>query len=318
MSEDHPKKHVFGPVPSRRLGRSLGVDLVPFKTCSYNCVYCQLGRTTCLTTERKEWAPAEDVLQQVKLKLSGQTQPDFITFSGSGEPTLHSRIGEIIRHIKKTTDIPVAVLTNGSLLWQPEVRESLLPADVVMPSLDAGDESLFRCVNRPHPSVSFDLMLAGLRSFREEYRGQYSLEVFLLRGVTGIEVETRKIAAIVEQLRPDRVHLNTVARPPAEDFALAVPRERMAQLCVLFGRRAEVIGEESRIREHVDLAARRDDVLSLLQRRPCTADDIAEGLGMERRDVMKYLGGLLSEGSVTQRKQDTQTYYLAAGKGTIG
>ena len=312
MSEEYQEKYVFGPVPSRRLGRSLGVDLVPFKICSYNCIYCQLGRTTCLTIDRKEWVPVEDVFQQLEQKLGGHSQPDFVTLSGSGEPTLHSRIGEIIRRIKKATDIPVAVLTNGSLLWQPEVREALLPADIVMPSLDAGDENLFENVNRPHPSISFDLMLSGLQSFREEYTGQLWLEVFLLGGVTAIETEVRKIAAIVENLRLDRLQVNTVARPPAEDFAFAVPRERMVQLTALFGEKAEAVSDESHIHEHVDFAARREDVLSLLQRRPCTVDDIAEGLGMHRQDVIKYVGEFATQGQVTRRRQDMVTYYSAA------
>ena len=142
-------QYVFGPVPSRRLGRSLGIDLLPLKTCSFNCVYCQVGRTTCLTIERGEWVPTGPVLDQVRQKIAGPIRPDVITFSGSGEPTLHSGIGEIIRGIKSFTQIPVVVLTNGSLLWMPEVRRDLLQADIVVPSLDACSESLFQYVNRP-------------------------------------------------------------------------------------------------------------------------------------------------------------------------
>ena len=170
--------YVFGPVPSRRLGRSLGVDLVPHKTCSYDCIYCQLGATTCKTTERKEWVPLDDVLEQLKAKLS--TAPDYITLSGSGEPTLYSRAEELIDRIKAMTDVPVAVLTNGSLLWQEEVRRQFMKADLVIPSLDAGDEGMFRLVNRPHEDVTFERMLAGLVDFRREFRGAYWLEVFVL------------------------------------------------------------------------------------------------------------------------------------------
>jgi len=145
-----PFKHVFGPVSSRRLGRSLGVDLVPLKTCTYDCIYCQLGRTTLKTTERREWVPLDLVLEQVQAKLA--TEPDYITLSGSGEPTLFSRVGELIGRIKDVTDIPVAVLTNGSLLWQKAVRDDLQQADVVIPSLDAGNERMFRYVNRAAPA----------------------------------------------------------------------------------------------------------------------------------------------------------------------
>ena len=154
------KTYVFGPVPSRRLGRSLGVDLVPFKTCSFDCLYCQLGKTTCRTIERREWAPLDEVIEQVKEKLSAK--PDYITLSGSGEPTLYSRLDEAIDRIKRLTDTPVAVLTNGSLLWMDEVQRQLAAADLVMPSLDAGDETTFQLVNRPHESLHFEQVLSGL------------------------------------------------------------------------------------------------------------------------------------------------------------
>lgn len=167
---DKPFKHVFGPVPSRRLGRSLGVDLVPLKVCSYACIYCQLGRTTKKTVERKEWVPTARVLDELKRKLA--TRPDYITFSGSGEPTLHSALGKIIEQIKSMTKTPVAVLTNGSLLWQPEVRTELALADVVMPSLDVGDDLFFQTVNRPHPEITFEKLLSGLEQFRREFSGQ--------------------------------------------------------------------------------------------------------------------------------------------------
>ena len=174
--------YVFGPVPSRRLGRSLGVDLVPFKTCSYDCIYCQLGRTSCKTVERKQWVPLDDVLAELKEKLS--TRPDYITLSGSGEPTLFWRTGELIDRIKAMTDVPVAVLTNGSLLWCKDVRDQLTNADLVIPSLDAGDQSMFRAVNRPHEDISFERMLDGLIAFRKAFGGQYWLEIMLLAGHT--------------------------------------------------------------------------------------------------------------------------------------
>ena len=262
------KEYVFGPVPSRRLGRSLGIDLVPFKTCSFNCIYCQLGRSSCVSVERKEWVPTEDVLDQVNRKLAGSSKPQVITFSGSGEPTLHSRIGDIIEEIKKITDIPVVVLTNSSLLWQPEVRKALLSADIVVPSLDAGDEDLFVYVNRPHPSLSFHEIVDGLIQFREEYAGEMWLEIFLLHGVTAIESEVRKMAEIAQKIRPNRIQLNSVARPPAEEFAYAVPAGKMQQFAKLFGPNAEVVSEDTHILEDADFASCRSDILALLKRRP--------------------------------------------------
>jgi len=202
---------IFGPVPSRRLGRSLGVDLVPFKTCTYDCIYCQLGRTTCKTMERKEWVALEDVLETLKKRLS--SEPDYITLSGSGEPTLFSRLAELIDRIKAMTRVPVAVLTNGSLLWQEDVRRQLMNADLVIPSLDAGDEVMFRLVNRPHEEISFEQMLNGLVDFRREFRGEYWLEVFVIGAYTAIPVELAKVAKCVDRIGPDRVQLNR--HPPA-------------------------------------------------------------------------------------------------------
>jgi len=299
---------VFGPVPSRRLGRSLGIDLVPFKTCSYDCIYCQLGRTTLKTTERREWVPLDAVLEQVKQKLA--SQPDYITLSGSGEPTLFSRIGELIARIKDMTDIPVAVLTNGSLLWQKALRDDLQQADLVIPSLDAGDERMFQYVNRPAPELSFDQLVEGLVTFRQEYDGQYWLEVFLLGGVTGIQAEVEAIGRVVQRIGPNRVQLNTVSRPPAEDFAYSVPPDEIARLASLIAENAEVVADYRHVHEQLAFAARGEDVMSLLRRRPCTIEDIASGLGMHRNEAVKYVEQFLAEGRLGGKKRNHRTYYV--------
>ncbi len=235
--------HVFGPVPSRRLGRSLGIDLVPYKTCSYDCIYCQLGRTTLKTLAREEYVPLESVLAEIAQRLGQGVRPDYVTLSGSGEPTLYSRLEELIAGIRRLTRTPIAVLTNGSLLWQAEVRRALTGSDLVMPSLDAGSEAFFRRVNRPHPELSFAEVLSGMMTFREQYRGRIWLEVFLLKRITARPAEAERIARLAERLKPDRIQLNTVARPPAERHALAVGPEEMHSLAVRFGDRAEVISE---------------------------------------------------------------------------
>jgi len=300
------KSYVFGPVPSRRLGRSLGVDLIPFKTCSYDCIYCQLGRTTCQTIERKEWVPLNDVLRQLQKKLS--TKPDYITLSGSGEPTLYSRIGELITEIKSMTEVPVAVLTNGSLFCDPDVRLSLMKADLVVPSLDAGDEKLFRYVNRPHDSISFDQLVEGLLRFRYEYSGQYWLEVFLL-GATSPLNKIEKIVEITSRINPDRVQLNTVTRPPAEEFATTIPDELMQHFAEIFGDNAEVIADSRGTHQQKQFAALRRDVLDLLRRRPCSVDDIAQGLGMHRNEVVKYVTELVEEGNLNYELHSGKLYY---------
>jgi wyosine [tRNA(Phe)-imidazoG37] synthetase (radical SAM superfamily) len=301
--------HVFGPVPSRRLGRSLGVDLVPFKTCTFDCIYCQLGRTTCHSVERQEWAPTNAVLDELKRKLA--CRPDYITLSGSGEPTLHSALGEIIEHIQALTDVPVAVLTNGSLLWQPQVRAELAQADVVLPSLDAGDAAKFDFINRPHPSLAFGQVIEGLIEFRREFTGRYWLEVFLLAGYTAILADVDRLAALVKKIRPDRVQLNTVARPPAEEFALGVAPEELARLARRFSPRAEVVAERPSRLAHKSRKPDARAVLELLRRRPCTAGDLARGLGVNRLEILKRLEALVGRGEIETSRHEGENYYRA-------
>jgi wyosine [tRNA(Phe)-imidazoG37] synthetase (radical SAM superfamily) len=302
--------HVFGPVPSRRLGRSLGIDLVPHKTCSYDCIYCQVGRTTNKTLERREWVPLEAVLADIGPRLS--SRPDYITLSGSGEPTLYSRIGELIDAIRAMTDIPIAVLTNGSLLWQPEVREDLRDASLVIPSLDAGDPLMFEAVNRPHAELEFERVVEGLIAFRREFTGQYWLEVMLLAGHTAIEAEVRKIAALVGCIKPDRLQINTATRPTAETYAQAAMPARLHALAGLFSRPVDVIEDYDHWKTRAVLSnADRTSVCELIRRRPCTVDDIATALQFHRLEVIKLLGGLQDEGIVGRCRAGGRVFYFA-------
>ena len=304
-------KHLYGPVPSRRLGRSLGVDLVPFKTCTYDCVYCQLGRTTNKTVERKENVAAGVILAELERKLAERDRPDYITLAGSGEPTLNSGIGKIIRGIKGMTDIPVAVLTNGSLLWMEEVQEDLMAADLVIPSLDAGDDYLFQYVNRPHAGLSFEQMADGLAAFTRRFPGEVWLEVLLLAGVTGISTETAKIAAITNGLGVARIQLNTATRPPAEDFALALSAEQLHEMSGLFHGKVGVIGENvPAITEAAALGQASDaDILALLNRRPCTVEGIASGLALHPNDVLKRVLLLRQQRVVKAVRKDNALFY---------
>ena len=305
--------YVFGPVPSRRLGRSLGVDLVPFKTCTYDCIYCQLGCTTCKTMERREWAPLDEVVADLKDKLA--TRPNYITLSGSGEPTLFSRLDELIDRIKSMTDVPIAVLTNGSLLWQEEVRRQLLRADLVVPSLDAGDEATFRAVNRPAADIAFEQMLGGLIDFRREFEGAYWLEVFLLANHTETDEQLAELVGCVARIGPDRVQLNTVTRPPAEDSAVGVSAKRMEEAAALFRPPAEVIADFRGVHAQEDFAASRDEVLDMLRRRPCSLEDIAAGLRMHRNEVVKYVEELTADAQIEKTLTAGKLYYRAAKQG---
>lgn len=313
-ARERPFRHVYGPVPSRRLGRSLGVDLVPFKTCSYDCVYCQLGRTTTKTTERKEYVPVEEVLSELREKLAQPEPCDYIGLAGSGEPTLHSGIGTLIRAIKGMTKIPVAVLTNGSLLWMEDVQEDLLGADFVLPSLDAGDAHLFQWVNRPAEAISFERMVSGLESFTKRFRGEVWLEVLLLDGVTAYPAQVEKIAALVRRIGPSRVQLNTASRPPAELFAQAVSESRMLALASLLPGRVEVLTarEESGAQGASGAGPSEPEILTLLARRPCTASDVALGLGLHVTEALKHLEHLCDAGRVKTATSDGKTFYIVA------
>ena len=313
MSSSEPR-HVFGPVPSRRLGRSLGVDLVPFKTCTYDCVYCQLGRTTDKTVARRCYVPVAAVLDEIERTFETGVDADFITLSGSGEPTLHSGCGEIIRGIKRLTRTPVAVLTNGSLLSDPGVREELMAADLLVPSLDAGDEKVFERVNRPHSTIRFETLVAGLISARQAFRGRYWLEVFLLKGSTATDTQIARIAGHVRRIDPDRVHLNTVARPPAEDSATAVTETEMRRLAEAFGDRAEIVADFVDVHRDSRFTAGREEVTALLRRRPCTVADVAASLRMHRNEALKYLDALITEGAVQHETVGRKRFFVRASR----
>jgi len=310
--EANSHTYVYGPVPSRRLGRSLGVDLVPYKTCSLNCVYCQLGPTTCKTIDRQKYVPTDEVLRQVERKLQAEVQLDFITLSGSGEPTLHSACGRIIGRLKEITDKSIAVLTNGTLLWEPDLQEELSRADLVIPSLDAGDAVMFNHVNRPHPALDFDRIIKGMIDFRTGFGGLIWLEVFLLEGITGLRDEAAKIASLARAISPDRLQLNTVTRPPAFDFAAPVSEEKMKELLELFGENAEIISEPHSTVGPTIFPGRRDEVLNLLQRRPCTLDDVCIALGLHRNDATKFLADLVKQDLVKMERVSFNLFYSAS------
>jgi wyosine [tRNA(Phe)-imidazoG37] synthetase (radical SAM superfamily) len=306
---------VFGPVPSRRLGRSLGIDLMPYKTCSYDCTYCQLGRTTDLTVTRREYVPVSRVLDEARAAFARGITADYVTLSGSGEPTLHSGLAEIIAGLKRLTDIPVAVLTNGSLLWQSAVRDALMGADLVVPSLDCGDAAAFARVNRPHPSLEFDAMVAGLREFSHAYRGRLWLEVLLLAEETGTAEHTANIAALAQTLRVDRVQLNTVERPPCESAARPVPEQQLQELARLFTVPVEVIPAPRAAGADGTLTADDSALLALLARRPCTVDDICVGLGLHPHTALKQVTALLAGGLVREERRAEKRYFRAVTPG---
>jgi len=303
------KKYFYGPVPSRRLGRSYGVDIVPFKVCTLDCVYCQLGKTTDRTIERKDYGPIEPILAELRETLAEGLEADFITIAGSGEPTLNSRLGELIDGIKKITDIPVAILTNGTLLYKEDVRADCAKADVVMPSLDAGDKQTFQKVNRPHRDISIENLISGLCAFRDEFAGRIWLEVFFVEGLNTEAEQIAKIRDAIELIRPDKIQLNTAVRPTAEADIKRLDAEKLQAIAARLGPKCEVVADFSLSHHGRGLENKAEDVLSILKRRPCSLNDICSGLGIGRNEALKYVTGLQHKGIIHSEKKDGRIFF---------
>lgn len=312
------KRMVYGPVPSRRLGVSLGVDIVPYKTCSYDCVYCQLGRTAVHAVQRKSFVPADLVIKEIKDVVDQNSDIDYISFSGSGEPTLNVDIGEMILRIKNFTHIPVAVLTNGSLLWQKEVREDLFQADLVVPSADAVSEEVFRKINCGIEGLSARKVLDGIKQFCNEFEGKIWIEIMLVKDINDSEEEIRRISQFVGDLKADEIQLNTVVRPPADSTARPVDKQRLSEIKALFdtGLTVEIVAEFDRKTSkayHEDLEKA---IFELLKRRPARKDEMAAALGVHPNEMVKYLQTLEESKKIRRLKleKDSEEYYCSAEK----
>lgn len=305
-------KHLFGPVPSRRLGMSLGIDLIPHKICSLNCVYCECGATMTLTRERNEYVPVGEVYAELKDYFKNNPDPDYFTFSGAGEPTLHKHIGEVIAFIKELRPgIPVAVLTNGTLFGDPEVRQELMLADVVLPSLDAATDLALRRVNRPPRSFRAGEYVDGLVSFSREFKGEVWLEILVLPGYNDGEENLKALVEAVKKIHPDRIQLNTLDRPGTKEGLLPAPMVQLEEIASsLEGMHVEIIAPPE---ERSQVKSYRSDVesaiLETIIRRPCTLSDLAQILGLHVNEINKYLGVLEDEGKVETIKQERGVFY---------
>ncbi|MFO7557271.1 MAG: radical SAM protein [Desulfobacterales bacterium] len=307
-------RYLFGPVPSRRFGRSLGIDLTPLKTCSFDCVFCQLGRTQHKTITRKEYVPIDEVLAELDDWLETDGNADYITLAGSGEPTLHTEFGRVLEHLKENT-IPSVLLTNGSLLYIKEVREAAAFADIVKVSLSAWNQNSFEWVNRSHPELRFDTIADGQKKFKAQFNGEFWAEVFLLSGINSQPENVKKIAAVIKEINPDRIQLNTVARPPAEDFAASLPESKLTSLAFLFDPCAEVIADFNKSKAFSpSVRDREETILSMLQRRPCTIDQIAFTFGMHINEVSKILGSLMHKDHIHMVYRGNTVYYRSVLK----
>ena len=314
------KKHIYGPVPSRRLGFSLGIDIIPYKTCSYNCIYCQLKETTHLTIKRQSFFKPKEILQEVKEALSRSGQIDYLTFSGSGEPTLNRDIGWLIRKIKKITDIPLVVLTNGSLLWQKEVQDDLKNADIVIPSLDSATEAGFRRINCPAPELSLERIKQGLKDFSLNFSGKLYLEIMLVKGINDTAEEIEAMANFIPQLRLDKIQLNTVIRPPRLSQVQPVPPERMEQIRDVLQRvtsaEVEMIAEFAREARPASSLNVEEAILAMLKRRPCTPKEMSASLGIHYNQILKSLNILQNKNKIKRISTSNSSihYYTLINK----
>jgi len=312
------RQYLYGPIPSRRLGLSLGVDIMPVKICTLDCVYCQVGKTTNKTLQRNAYMHIEPVITELKQRLDEGLIADYITLSGSGEPTLNERFGELIDKIKALTSIPVAVLTNGTLLIDPVVRQACSKADVVIPSLDAADQETFQNINQPHSELNIEAIIDGLVKFRAQYSGKIWLEVFIVESLNTAPEQIENIKDAIEKIRPDKVQLNTAVRPTAEAGIKKVSEQKLLDIAAKIAINAEVIADFSDYtmgadRSFNNLTALDPDVvqtlLSILKRRPCTLEDIASAASLSLNMTSKYIAKLLRQSQIQSEQKANKTFY---------
>ena len=305
-------KHIFGPVLSRRLGLSLGIDLIPFKTCSYDCAYCECGHTTDKTVTRQDFFPAQDVIAELQGVLFTRPHLDTITLAGSGEPTLARSLGPVIAFVKREyPEYLMSVLTNGSLLTRRDVQDELLPADRVIPTLTSVFQQTFERIHNPHPSLKIEAIINGMVQFRERYEGAVWLEVFVIPGLNTTDAELVGLKEAIDRIDPDRIQLNTLDRPAAEGWVGTASGVELEAVRRTLGRPGiEIAGQ----RHPVSLAAQAntgsaDLIRATLCRRPSTVEDLVHTTGLSGGEVAKILGALERGGEVTSRRGTRGVFY---------
>ena len=305
-------KHIFGPVPSRRLGISLGVDLVTHKICSLDCVYCECGKTTLLTLERKEYVRFRAVIKELDHYWQNNVDPDYITFSGSGEPTLNSRLGEVIAYIKeKKPHIKVAVLTNSSFFSDPMVRKALLKADLVVPSLDAVSKKAFARINRPKQGLDVKKLVKGIESFAKEYTGKIWLEVFILPGINNSPSDLLLLKEAVKKINPETIQLNTLDRPGTMSGITPASKPELEEVIKILGfPNIEIIAKvDGDIKARIQREDIKAAVIETIHRRPCTKKDLLQILGVEKQVIDKAINSLEQEKKIVGKTQGRGIFY---------
>lgn len=296
-------KRVFGPVLSKRLGNSLGIDVIPHKTCSYNCIYCQLGSEENTITDLTNYYSVDEIIYELKEALLNNKNIDYITFTGSGEPTLYKDLKKLIYEIKQITDIPVCIITNGSLLYKQEMRSNLLLADLIIPSLDAGNEETFKLIDNPNKEIDFDKMVEGLIEFKKVFKGEYWLEIFLLKDINDNEDELDDIIKIVKKIKPDRIQLITATRRVANEKAKALSDEELKKVKKYFNSKCDIEIDIPNISENHkgnDKKITEEDIVNFLIRQPDTAYLIAKSFNEEEKRVKELLDALIKKNKVRE------------------
>jgi len=305
-------KYLFGPVPSRRLGMSLGVDLVPKKVCSLDCVYCEVGKTTKLTLDCKEYIKLDKIQEELSSYFEHNPDPDYITFSGSGEPTLNIYIGEVLHFIKQSKpNIPVALLTNGTLLFDKKIKEAVLDVDVLLPSLDAATEDVFRKINRPSRDLSIGKYIQGLIDFSKDFKGKIWLEIFILPGYNDSEDELSKLKEIIVKINPESIQLNTLDRPGTVSDLRGATRAELQRIVDLW--ELDNVMIIAAAPERKSIQSYREDtetaIIETIARRPCTLDDLTKILGLHVNEINKYLDVLEADNKIETVRQDRGVFY---------
>ena len=300
---------IFGPVPSRRLGLSLGIDLLTFKTCSLDCLYCELGLTTSRTCQRGRFRDYQDVLRQVEKRLRElDRQPDSLTISGSGEPTLHLDLSKTLDGLRLISPVKRVVITNSTLMSLPEVRNDLSKADIVAPSLDAISQEVFARLNRPAPGIKVADMVKGLIAFREQYSGQIWLEILLVPGINDSPKELDKLREAARRISPDVIQLNTIVRPPALPGFAPVEAKRLAAIAASFELPTQAI-TSSQAQGVSDNARPEQIILHTIQMRPSTLPDLQQISRLSHEELTQLLQKLTSEGRIKTEIYDGRRYY---------
>jgi wyosine [tRNA(Phe)-imidazoG37] synthetase (radical SAM superfamily) len=308
-------KYLFGPVPSRRLGVSLGVDLVPHKVCNLDCVYCEIGHTTKLTNDRMNYIPSEKVTEELDHYIANNPELDYVTFSGAGEPTLNQGIGKIVKHLKTNyPDYNIALITNSILFSNPEVRKEILDVDLILPSLDAASYEVFEKINRPQKNINYDEVINGLIDLRKEFAGEIWLEFFLIEGINDGDEELSKMKEIVTKINPDILQLNSLDRPGTESWVKPMPKEKMEGIKAFFQpQNTRIIAryEKTKHIENFD-SNKIEAILNTIGRRPCTVKDLLSFIDINHHELNKYLKQLVRDNLIEKQYRDNLIFYIKA------